>query len=135
MGISSLFWLVVFNPLFHSVWSGQNFLSMFVLFFEIWMIPPVWPWSVPVIVGKKVEVLAGSGGLELVQGLLGELEPHALGWGRLFPFAQLGFLHVLVFPLTVRREDSLGMAMPVPVEVQKGDLATRPQHLGLEFWQ
>ncbi|CAL9012425.1 unnamed protein product [Prunus brigantina] len=35
--------LVVFNPSFHSAWYGQNFLPMFFIFFEIWMIPLVCP--------------------------------------------------------------------------------------------
>ncbi|CAL8105073.1 unnamed protein product [Prunus armeniaca] len=60
MRISSIFWLVVFNPLSDFVWSGQNFLPMFFLIFEIWMIPSVCPPSVPVVVGKKVNSPSAS---------------------------------------------------------------------------
>ncbi|CAL2266183.1 unnamed protein product [Prunus armeniaca] len=110
----------VVNPALHSVWPRQNFLPVFFLFFKIRMIPPVCPRSVPVIVGQKVdspfassasywwrkwigihsigpvEVLADSRGPELVQGLLAELDPPALGWEGLIPSIQLGFLQALV---------------------------------------
>ncbi|CAL2271598.1 unnamed protein product [Prunus armeniaca] len=55
MRISPLFWLVVFDPLLHYVWSVPSFLPVFFLFFEIWMIPLVCPQSVPVIVCKGVD--------------------------------------------------------------------------------
>ncbi|CAL9019581.1 unnamed protein product, partial [Prunus brigantina] len=106
--VSSLFWLDVINQWFCSVWPGQNFLPVYFLFLQIWIIPPVCPQPVPIIVGKKVapvecsEVLAGSAVSELVQGLLVELGPHAPGWERLLPSVQPEFLHALVLQQSVQ---------------------------------
>ncbi|CAL9007802.1 unnamed protein product [Prunus brigantina] len=58
--ISSLFWLDVVNPVLHSVWPRQNFIPVFFLFFKIWMIPPVCPWYVPIIVGKWINSSSAS---------------------------------------------------------------------------
>ncbi|CAL2270698.1 unnamed protein product [Prunus armeniaca] len=60
MHISSLLWLDVVNPVLHPVWHGQNFLPVFFLFFKIWMISPVCPRSVPIIVAKGVDPPSAS---------------------------------------------------------------------------
>ncbi|CAL9002824.1 unnamed protein product, partial [Prunus brigantina] len=106
--VSSLFWLGVINHWFCSVWPGQNFLPVSFLFLQTWIIPPVCPQPVSIIVGKKVdpgecaEVLAGSAASELVQGLLAELGPHAPERERLLPSVQPEFLHALVFQQSVQ---------------------------------